>query len=110
MMNVENTTTCFNLGTYRLRHPFFLLYKPRLVLKRGKKSKKLHGTLKWLGFTRKLRLVKEKETELVFETTIDIILIDVVIHFYNTTALEGFIDTPIGHLRFTGKWIESKTK
>jgi hypothetical protein len=103
-LNDEHTTTYFTLGTYRLRHPLFLLFKPTLVLKRGKRGKKLQGTLKWLGFTRKLRLIKEKETELVFETTIDIILIDVVIHFYNTTALEGLIDTPIGHLRFTGKW------
>lgn len=108
-MNNENTTTYYTLGTYRLRHPFFLLFKPILVLKPGKKGKKLQGVIKWLRFARKLRLVKEKDAELVFEATIDIILIDVVIHFYTTTSLEGIIDTPLGHLRFTGKLIESKS-
>jgi hypothetical protein len=70
----EQFKSNYTLGTYKLRHPFFLIFKPTLVLKRGKKSNKLRGSLYWLCFKKKLRLIKEKEAELVFETNIDIIL------------------------------------
>jgi len=55
------------------------------------------------GLKKKLRFVKHKEKEWIFQYDVNIVTIDVVIKFSTESAFEGFVDTPVGHIRFTGK-------
>lgn len=93
----------FLLGSYRLKHPIWILCPARIELSQKKKSSKIKGTLIWLWFRKNLQLQKSKEMTLIFSIPVDAFTLDLVLHFYKADAFEGMIDTPIGHLRFTGK-------
>ncbi|NDL66967.1 hypothetical protein [Anaerotalea alkaliphila] len=90
-------------GRYILAHPRLPLAGPRLLLDRGKKGKGPKGSLRWLGFRRKLRLLKEKGESLTFLLQVDIIPIEMVLFFPEEGRCEGFFDTPLGHIPFTGR-------
>lgn len=90
-------------GLYNIRHPLFLLYKPKLTLIYNKKKTKLKGSLKWLRYKKKLKLIKARDNELLFIFNVDIISIDMVLKFYKSDAFEGFLDLPIGMIPFTGR-------
>jgi len=47
--------------------------------------------------------VKHKEKEWIFQYDVSIVTIDVVIKFSTENTFKGFVDTPVGHIRFTGK-------
>lgn len=89
-------------GKYKLMHPFLRLFKPKLLLYSGKKSGNLKGKLTIMRYQRKLNLVKEKQDELLLQMKVDFIVIDVILRFYKEGYLEGFLDTPIGNIHFTG--------
>lgn len=95
------------IGRYILKHPMFVINKPRLRLYRNEKNGKIEGEICWLGFKKKLRLDKHTKNHWVFQFDLDIVTIDVIIKFITIEAFEGFIDTPVGHFRFTGKKVAS---
>jgi len=90
-------------GRYILHHPLFAFIKPKLYLYRKEGKGKIEGEICLLGLKRKLRLVKHKEKEWIFQYDVSIVTIDVVIKFSTENAFKGFVDTPVGHIRFTGK-------
>lgn len=90
-------------GSYIIKHPLFVLRKPRLLLYRKVENGEVEGEISLLGFKKKLRLAKHKRHEWVFQCDVDIITVDVVIKFYTEEVFEGFLDTPVGHVRFIGK-------
>lgn len=90
-------------GRYILKHPLFVINKPRLRLYRKEENGKVEGEICWLGFKKKLILDKHKEHHWVFQCHVDIVTIDVVIKFITIDAFEGFMDTPVGDISFTGK-------
>lgn len=94
-------------GCYIIKHPLFVINRPRLVLYRKDDNGKVEGEIRWLGFKKKLKLDKHKENYLVFQFQVDIITIEVVIKFNQLETFEGFMDTPVGDFRFTGKKVVS---
>lgn len=94
-------------GRYPLRHPLFLLHKPFLKLKaiciETEEEALLHASINWFFFQKKLELVKRNGKQYVFQLKVDIFTLDFVIQFYKENAFTGILDTPLGHLRFTGK-------
>jgi hypothetical protein len=86
-----------------IKHPLFPFRKPRLILSRESENGKLEGELALLGFRKKLRLVKQKGQELLFHFDVDIITFEVELRFTSEEAFGGILDTPIGHIRFTGR-------
>jgi len=93
-------------GIYVIRHPLFLILKPRLTLKYNRKKTKLKGSLSWFRYKRKLKLIKMKGNELLFVFLVDMITLDLVVKFYKADAFEGFVDLPIGMIPFTGRLIK----
>lgn len=90
-------------GCYIIKHPLFPFRKPRLELSRKSENGKVAGELELLGFRKKLRLEKQKGQELLFQFDIDIITFELELRFISEEAFEGILDTPIGHIRFTGR-------
>lgn len=93
-------------GVYHIRHPLFLLVKPRLTLKYNNKMTKVKGSLRWLNFRQKLKLIKMRDNKLLFIFLVDILTIDLVLNFYRPDAFEGFVDLPIGMIPFTGRLVQ----
>lgn len=91
------------IGRYIIKHPLFVIFKPRLKFYRKEKSGKVTGEISWMGLKKKLKLAKHKDHHWVFQFQVDIITIDVIINFINIDTFEGFIDTPVGHFMFTGR-------
>ena len=92
-------------GRYILNHPLFMINKPRLML--YSKEGNVEGEIRWLGLKKMLKLDKHKEHHWVFQFRLDIVTIEMVINFITIDSFEGFMDTPIGHFRFTGKKVAS---
>jgi hypothetical protein len=90
-------------GRYILKNSLLAFIKPRLLLYRKEENEKVEGELCLLGFRKKLRLAKHKEQEWIFQCNVDIVTVDVVLRFSTEEAFEGFVDTPVGHMKFTGK-------
>ena len=90
-------------GSYIIKNTLLTIIKPRLLLYRNEENEKVEGELLLLGFRKKLRLAKHKEQEWIFQCDVDIVTIDVVLRFTAEDAFEGFVDTPIGHMRFAGR-------
>ncbi len=61
----------------------------------------------FLGRRQKLQLIKFRDDWMVFQFDIDIVKVDMVIQFYRRDAFDAFFDTPIGHIRFTGRYTGS---
>ena len=92
-------------GRYILNQPLFMINKPRLML--YSKEGNVEGEIRWLGLKKMLKLDKHKEHHWVFQFQLDIVTIEMVINFITIDSFEGFMDTPIGHFRFTGKKVAS---
>jgi hypothetical protein len=90
-------------GCYVIKSSLLTIIKPRLLLYRKEENEKVEGEFLLLGFRKKLRLAKHKEQEWIFHCDVDIITIDVVLRFTTQEGFKGFVDTPIGHVKFTGK-------
>lgn len=92
-------------GTYILKHPLWLIARPRLHITKEADKKRHTGELR-LPYKRvQLHLIKQSQDLLFFQFYIDIFPIDMVLHFYRENALKGFIDTPLGHFNFSGQKI-----
>jgi hypothetical protein len=98
----------FAEGVYALSFPLSFVLKPRLNLAYNKKKSKLKGEISFWGQKKKLKLVEDHEGQFVFVLQIDIIMVDLVVHFHKKDALEGFFDTPIGHICFSGRYLNGK--
>ena len=98
--------TPYREGVYVMKHPLFMLVRPKLTLKYNKKQTRLNGSIALWGNARKMKLVEVYNHHLVYEFNIDIFPIDMVIHFYTRYGFEGFFDTPLGHIRFTGTYLK----
>lgn len=95
------------IGRYMIKHPIFMIRKPRLRIYRNEDNGKVEAEIFWIGFKKQLHLNKHKERHWVFQFNVDIFTIDVVINFITIEEFEGFIDTPVGDFRFTGKKVSS---
>ncbi len=93
-------------GVYRIKHPILMLIRPKIVLRFNRKGNRIKGYLRYMRFKKKLTTVRMSGKDLVLRFNVDIIELDLVIHFYTRDAFEGFLDTPIGHLRFTGAYVK----
>lgn len=98
----------FAEGVYALKFPFSFFLKPKVNLVYNKKKSKVKGEVSFWGQKKKLELVEDHGGQFVFVLQIDIIMVDLVIRFYKKDAFEGFVDTPIGHIFFTGRYINGK--
>jgi hypothetical protein len=47
--------------------------------------------------------VKHKEKEWIFQSEVNMVTVDIVMKFITADSLEGFLDTPVGHILFAGK-------
>ena len=90
-------------GHFILYNPIFVFVKPRLFLYRKEGKGKVEGEICLPGFKRKLRFVKHKEKEWIFQLDVNIVTVDIVMKFITADAIEGFLDTPVGHIKFAGK-------
>lgn len=90
-------------GHYILYNPIFVFVKPRLFLYRKEGKGKVEGEICLLGLKKKLRLVKHKEKEWIFQSEVNMVTVDIVMKFITADSLEGFLDTPVGHILFAGK-------
>jgi len=92
----------FREGIYGIKHPLLIFLKPRLILKFNTKGTKVKGELKWLRKRMKMRTIKYRDKHLLFSFKIDIVEFEMVVDFVDRYSFEGFLDTPIGHVKFSG--------
>lgn len=83
-----------------------MLLRPRLVIKYNRKGTKIRGELRWLKKSIRLKVIKLKEKQIIFTFKVDILEMDMVINFVNRYQFKGFIDTPIGHMNFSGYYYD----
>lgn len=95
-------------GVYALRFPLSFVLKPKLNLVYNKGKSKLKGEISFFGQKKKLKLVEHHDSQFVFVLKIDIITVDLVIRFHKKDAFEGFVDTPIGHISFSGRYLNGR--
>lgn len=93
-------------GRYIIKHPLLYLFRPKLILYTGKKSGKLKGKFKVFNIEKKLDVIKVKKDELLLQTTVSFMQIDILIFLYEEGHIKGFLDTPIGNINFRGVRME----
>lgn len=98
----------FAEGVYALRFPLSFVLKPKLNLVYNKGKSKVKGEISFFGQKKKLKLVEHHDGQFVFVLQIDSITVDLVIRFYKKDAFEGFVDTPIGHISFSGRYLNGR--
>ncbi|MGA9517738.1 MAG: hypothetical protein WBV27_03015 [Trichococcus sp.] len=98
----------FAEGVYALRFPLSFVMKPKLNLVYNKGNSKAKGEISIFGQKKKLKLVEHHDNQFVFVLQIDSIMIDLVIRFYKKDAFEGFVDTPIGHIFLSGRYLNGR--
>lgn len=104
----NNEAFSFAEGVYTLRFPLPFAPKPKLNLVYNKRKSKVKGEISFFGKKKRLKLVECHDGQFVFVLQIDSIMIDLVIRFYKKDAFEGFVDTPIGHISFSGRYLNGR--
>jgi hypothetical protein len=93
----------YSYGVYRIKHPLLSVIRPKLIIDKDAENSKPKGHVKGLFFGKDLALIKAREPDLVYQLSISVFFVEIILHFVKDTAFEGILDTPIGHLRFKGQ-------
>jgi hypothetical protein len=99
--------TPFREGVYVVKNPLLVAIRPKLILQFNKKRKKVKGYLRVFHKEWKLNMLTIKDRYLILQFRIDIIDMDFILQFTTRYTFEGYLDTPIGKLKVTGRYKKS---
>lgn len=90
-------------GTYLLKHPIIFFARVKLDISYSKKKHKMKACLRL--FHKRVHLTCQKRSEGIyyFAFSIDIVQMLLIVKSIDHFYIDGFFDTPIGHVRFVGK-------
>jgi hypothetical protein len=95
-------------GVYVLHSAFLKVLKGKLKIVLNEDQ--FEGFLSWYFFRKKLVFVKRYHSQWIFSTTMDFVVIEVILTFQSLNTFRGIIDTPVGHLLFNGFKISGYTR